>query len=130
VRLIDGEFGPMPLGAIVTEAVSRLPEAVLFGHSGSTSGHPVIAEAAHAIAKVRMVWAACFRHIVGARFSQTRRTSAPSSAARTGDRAEADVGAGNQRIARTPADIAFRDGSNVSLAQRHRRVSLTTTNKL
>jgi len=59
VRLIDGEFGPMPLGAIVTEAVSRLPEAVLFGHSSSTSGHPVIAEAAHAIAKVRMVWAAC-----------------------------------------------------------------------
>jgi anaerobic magnesium-protoporphyrin IX monomethyl ester cyclase len=51
VRLIDGEFGPMPVQAIVTEAVSFFPDAVLFGHSGSTSGHPVIAEVAHCIAE-------------------------------------------------------------------------------
>src|ERR1700709_2893427 len=51
VRLIDGEFGPMPVQAIVTEAVSFFPDAVLFGHSGSTSGHPVIAEIAHCIAE-------------------------------------------------------------------------------
>jgi anaerobic magnesium-protoporphyrin IX monomethyl ester cyclase len=50
VRLIDGEFGPMPAQAIVTEAVGFFPDAVLFGHSGSTSGHPVIAEIAHCIA--------------------------------------------------------------------------------
>jgi anaerobic magnesium-protoporphyrin IX monomethyl ester cyclase len=49
VRLIDGEFGPMPTPAIVAEALSFAPEAVLFGHSGSTSGHPVIAEIARAV---------------------------------------------------------------------------------
>jgi anaerobic magnesium-protoporphyrin IX monomethyl ester cyclase len=43
VRLIDGEFGPMPFGAIVEEAVAYRPQAVLLGHSGSTSGHPVVA---------------------------------------------------------------------------------------
>src|ERR1700739_5003032 len=49
VRLIDAEFGPMPTEDIVTEARGFAPDAVLFGHSGSTSGHPVIAEVAHAI---------------------------------------------------------------------------------
>lgn len=51
VRLIDGEFGPMPTPAIVAEAISFQPAAVLFGHSGSTSGHPVIAEVASGIAE-------------------------------------------------------------------------------
>jgi anaerobic magnesium-protoporphyrin IX monomethyl ester cyclase len=50
VRLIDAEFGPMPLGRLVDEAMHFRPGAVLFGHSGSTSGHPVIAEAARRIA--------------------------------------------------------------------------------
>src|SRR5688572_2074793 len=52
VRLIDGEFGPMPLATLVAEAVRWAPDAVLFGHSGSTSGHPVIAEVARGIAAV------------------------------------------------------------------------------
>src|ERR1043165_8585901 len=51
VRLIDGEFGPMPKVAIVAEATSFRPDAVLFGHSGSTSGHPVIAEIASAVVR-------------------------------------------------------------------------------
>src|SRR4030095_10501795 len=46
VTLLDAEFGPMPLAEIVARAVAHAPEAVLFGHSGSTSGHPVIAEVA------------------------------------------------------------------------------------
>jgi anaerobic magnesium-protoporphyrin IX monomethyl ester cyclase len=50
VRLVDGEFGPMSTAALVGEAVAWNPDAVLFGHSGSTSGHPVIAEIASAIA--------------------------------------------------------------------------------
>ena len=50
VRLLDGEFGPMPLASLVAEAVRWAPDAVLFGHSGSTSGHPVIAEVARGIA--------------------------------------------------------------------------------
>jgi anaerobic magnesium-protoporphyrin IX monomethyl ester cyclase len=49
VKLIDGEFGPMTTSAIVAEAVRFSPHAVLFGHSGSTSGHPVIADVARAV---------------------------------------------------------------------------------
>ncbi|PDT78384.1 magnesium-protoporphyrin IX monomethyl ester anaerobic oxidative cyclase [Bradyrhizobium sp. C9] len=51
VRLLDAEFGPMPLAAILAEASRFSPDAVLFGHSGSTSGHPVIAEVAQAIVR-------------------------------------------------------------------------------
>jgi len=51
VRLVDGEFGPMPVRSIVAEALAFAPHAVLFGHSGSTSGHPVIAEIAQAIVR-------------------------------------------------------------------------------
>ncbi len=50
VRLIDGEFGPIPIPSLVEQAVRLAPDAVLFGHSGSTSGHPVIASVALAIA--------------------------------------------------------------------------------
>jgi len=50
VRLIDGEFGPMSTRCLVEQAVGFAPDAVLFGHSGSTSGHPVIAEVAREVA--------------------------------------------------------------------------------
>jgi anaerobic magnesium-protoporphyrin IX monomethyl ester cyclase len=50
VRLIDGEFGPMSIPSLVEQAARLAPDAVLFGHSGSTSGHPVIASVALAIA--------------------------------------------------------------------------------
>lgn len=50
VSLLDGEFAPMTTADIVAEAVARAPDAVLFGHSGSTSGHPVIAGVSRAIA--------------------------------------------------------------------------------
>ena len=53
VSLIDAEFGPMPIDAIVAEALNRDPDAVLFGHSGSTSGHPVIEAVARRIAAAR-----------------------------------------------------------------------------
>jgi len=42
VELIDAEFGPMAFADIVAQAVARAPDAVLLGHSGSTSGHPVV----------------------------------------------------------------------------------------
>ena len=41
VRLLDAEFGPMPISEIVREAGAFSPDAVLIGHSGSTSGHPI-----------------------------------------------------------------------------------------
>jgi len=44
VALIDAEFGPMRIEDIVAQAVARAPDAVLLGHSGSTSGHPVVCE--------------------------------------------------------------------------------------
>lgn len=50
VKLLDAEFGPMPVSQIVAEAAAYAPDAVLFGHSGSTSGHPVIMEIARKIA--------------------------------------------------------------------------------
>lgn len=53
VSLIDAEFGPMPMQAIVTAALEHEPDAVMFGHSGSTSGHPIIAEVARALAEAR-----------------------------------------------------------------------------
>src|SRR5262249_46346482 len=49
-RLLHNEFGPLPLPPIVAEAAAVAPHAALFGHSGSTSAHPVIAEIARAIA--------------------------------------------------------------------------------
>jgi len=49
LRLIDGEFGPMTIADIVGAALSWRPDAVLFGHSGSTSGHPGIVQAAQAL---------------------------------------------------------------------------------
>lgn len=51
VSLLDGEFGPMPVAAIIAEAVRWAPDAVLFGHSGSSSGHPIIAAVAAEIRK-------------------------------------------------------------------------------
>lgn len=51
VRLIDGEFGPMPQEKIVAEAVSYKPDIVMFGHSGSTSGHPIIAAIAQVVSE-------------------------------------------------------------------------------
>ena len=49
VRLLDGELGPMSTPALVSEAVAFRPDAVLFGHSGSTSAHPIIAEVSRAV---------------------------------------------------------------------------------
>src|SRR5580765_6802199 len=40
VKLLDAEFGPMTLDHIIAETVAYQPDAVLLGHSGSTSGHP------------------------------------------------------------------------------------------
>ncbi|MEW6159731.1 MAG: magnesium-protoporphyrin IX monomethyl ester anaerobic oxidative cyclase [Verrucomicrobiota bacterium] len=40
VRLLDAEFGPMSVAEIIAAAKRFDPDAVLVGHSGSTSGHP------------------------------------------------------------------------------------------
>src|ERR1051325_11005025 len=40
VKLLDAEFGPMSVKQIVAETIGYEPDAMLVGHSGSTSGHP------------------------------------------------------------------------------------------
>ena len=52
VRLLDAEFGPMSTRQIVEQAVALAPQAILVGHSGSTSGHPIVAEITRAIRAV------------------------------------------------------------------------------
>src|SRR5215470_5118296 len=49
VELLDAEFGPMRLGEIVRQAVAYRPDAILLGHSGSTSGHPIVVELTRAL---------------------------------------------------------------------------------
>ncbi|HEX8552196.1 MAG TPA: magnesium-protoporphyrin IX monomethyl ester anaerobic oxidative cyclase [Abditibacteriaceae bacterium] len=43
VSLLDAEFGPMSVATIVDYARDFAPDAVLLGHSGSTSAHPTVA---------------------------------------------------------------------------------------
>src|SRR5215470_15234748 len=40
VKLLDAEFGTMKIDRIVLEVRDFDPDAILLGHSGSTSGHP------------------------------------------------------------------------------------------
>jgi len=49
VELLDAEFGPMPVGQIVSNTRRYAPQVVLLGHSGSTSGHPGAMQVARAI---------------------------------------------------------------------------------
>ena len=44
VALLDGELGPLSHDEVVRRVVAHGPEAVLIGHSGSTSAHPIVAE--------------------------------------------------------------------------------------
>ncbi len=57
VQLLDAEFGPLSIGDIVQQAAAFAPQAVLIGHSGSTSGHPCVAEVTRGIrAKLPESW--------------------------------------------------------------------------
>jgi len=57
VQLLDAEFGPMTIKEILERTAIFAPDAVLLGHSGSTSGHPVVAEITRAIREVlSRVW--------------------------------------------------------------------------
>src|SRR5579872_566 len=48
-RLLDAEFGPMAVKDMVSEARDYEPDAILLGHSGSTSGHPSGMQFVHAV---------------------------------------------------------------------------------
>lgn len=49
VHLIDAEFGPLTDAQIHAEVARLDPDVVLFGHSGSTSAHPIVARLSRAI---------------------------------------------------------------------------------
>lgn len=42
VKLLDAEFGPLKFPTIVNEVVKYNPDALMLGHSGSTSAQPII----------------------------------------------------------------------------------------
>src|SRR6266566_1839879 len=44
VALLDAEIGPLPHHEIVRRVVEHRPEALLIGHSGSTSAHPIVVD--------------------------------------------------------------------------------------
>ena len=52
VKLLDAEFGPMPLADIIREISDFRPESVMLGHSGSTSGHPSAVRIMRAVGEV------------------------------------------------------------------------------
>src|SRR3954462_8848042 len=44
VALLDGEVGPLSHDEVVRRGVGYEPDAMLIGHSGSTSAHPIVVE--------------------------------------------------------------------------------------
>ncbi|CAN5511913.1 magnesium-protoporphyrin IX monomethyl ester anaerobic oxidative cyclase [soil metagenome] len=44
VTLLDAELGPLSHDQVVARVIAHRADAVLIGHSGSTSGHPIVAE--------------------------------------------------------------------------------------
>jgi anaerobic magnesium-protoporphyrin IX monomethyl ester cyclase len=64
VVLLDADRMPIPPSAIVDRAIGGRFDAVLFGHSGSTSAHPIIVEAATLLRrrhpKARIVYGGVF----------------------------------------------------------------------
>jgi len=49
VRLLDADFDPLTSPQILTQVQAFHPQAILLGHSGSSSGHPIIAELSRAL---------------------------------------------------------------------------------
>lgn len=49
VQLLDAEFGPLSVPEIIHRAQAVAPDAVLIGHSGSTSAHPTAMEIARGV---------------------------------------------------------------------------------
>jgi anaerobic magnesium-protoporphyrin IX monomethyl ester cyclase len=48
VSIVNADLKPLAIPELVAETLSRAPQAVLIGHSGSTSVHPTVAEIARA----------------------------------------------------------------------------------
>lgn len=72
VRLIDGELWPRSEDDLLEQAVAFSPSAVLFGHCGSTTAHPVIAAFSRRLRarlpRAVIVYGGVFPTFIGARF--------------------------------------------------------------
>lgn len=53
VRLVNADPGPMEMARIVVECLYDRPDAVLIGHSGSSSAHPTVVRIAQALKRAR-----------------------------------------------------------------------------
>lgn len=53
VKLLDAEFEPMAVSKIVSQTRQYGPDAVLLGHSGSTSAHPIASRIAQGVRAAR-----------------------------------------------------------------------------
>jgi len=64
VALLDCEFGPMPMGQIIDRITAHDPDAILLGHSGSTSAHPIASEIARRaksrVPKLKVIYGGLF----------------------------------------------------------------------
>ena len=64
VALLDAEIGPLSQDEIVRRVVMHQPQAILIGHSGSTSAHPVVCELTkrfrHALPRVHILYGGVF----------------------------------------------------------------------
>ena len=72
VQLLDAEFGPLSIAEIIEQAKAYAPQAVLLGHSGSTSAHPTVAEITRLlrseIPQAQIVYGACSQPTTGAMY--------------------------------------------------------------
>lgn len=64
VSLLDCEFGPLPMNEIIKRVTLHNPDAILLGHSGSTSAHPIASEIARrsklALPALRVIYGGVF----------------------------------------------------------------------
>lgn len=49
VTLVNADLGPMPFAMILAKVINSRPDAILIGHSGSSSVHPTVARIAPAL---------------------------------------------------------------------------------
>ncbi len=52
VKLLDADFKPLRIATIITQAIQYWPDAILIGHSGSTSVQPTVDILTHELKKV------------------------------------------------------------------------------
>jgi len=89
VELLDAEFGPMTEDAIIEDALRRTPDAVMMGHSGSTSAHVTITRLAARLKAARPDLAIVYGGVYPTYHWKTSCASTPKSTSSCAGRASA-----------------------------------------